>query len=390
MFLIIMLAALTDAGAVSVFRLRSGDGVDHLVNASRAVAHSPVLKYLADDVGQVDGIPIAMVASAELGRIVHFINAIRVDEVDRAIQWCEETLCTTSMDELYRLLSAADFLNLRLMTIAMASAECTWGSISAMENLLTDDTLPLIMGVARLSQIAATNEQDAIVSQVRHALVGQGNISVVNVAHWNPSRPLMNVAARHGETRIIETLLMTPGIDVNVADQDQATPLYEAAIHGYADIVELLLNAPGIDPNAPDRYGVTPLYAVVLVATGGVDTIALLDDADVTDGYVVPGPDAAALDGITRVVKLLLGAPGIDVNAPDAFGMTPLHVAAEAGSAFVVELLLQAPGIDVHVRDSFGMTALQRAADLGRGGHVVPLLLSVTGNATGIDVNALR
>ncbi len=56
----------------------------------------------------------------------------------------------------------------------------------------------------------------------------------------------------------------------------------------------------------------------------------------------------AAENGHTECVKLLLAAPGIDVNKPDDDGETPLYRAAENGHTECVKLLLAAPGIDVN------------------------------------------
>ena len=62
---------------------------------------------------------------------------------------------------------------------------------------------------------------------------------------------------------------------------------------------------------------------------------------------------------VPAVVKRLIDA-GVDVNAPDSTGWTPLHFAARAGSAEAVQLLLDA-GAQVNVPDNKGITPLHRA-----------------------------
>ncbi|KAF6763519.1 ankyrin repeat-containing domain protein [Ephemerocybe angulata] len=91
----------------------------------------------------------------------------------------------------------------------------------------------------------------------------------------------------------------------------------------------------------------------------------------------------AAENSHEAVVKLLLAAPRIDVNAPDTDGRTPLCFAAQRGHEAIVKLLLTAPGIDVSVPDTDGRTPLIFAAIKGHEG-VVQLLLAIPG----VDVNA--
>ncbi|KAF6743832.1 ankyrin repeat-containing domain protein [Ephemerocybe angulata] len=82
-------------------------------------------------------------------------------------------------------------------------------------------------------------------------------------------------------------------------------------------------------------------------------------------------------------VKLLLAKPGIEVNAADTNGRTPLHVAAKGSHEAVIQLLLAAPGIDVNASDTDGRTPLHVAAAED---HEVILKLLLA--APGIDVNA--
>ncbi|KAF6763528.1 hypothetical protein DFP72DRAFT_477816 [Ephemerocybe angulata] len=91
----------------------------------------------------------------------------------------------------------------------------------------------------------------------------------------------------------------------------------------------------------------------------------------------------AAENGHEAVVKLLLASPGIDVNAPDTRRRTPLSFAAERGHEAVVKLLLAAPGIDVNAPETDGWTPLLYAA---RRGHEAAVMLLLA--APRINVNA--
>ncbi|KAF6759754.1 hypothetical protein DFP72DRAFT_884073 [Ephemerocybe angulata] len=66
------------------------------------------------------------------------------------------------------------------------------------------------------------------------------------------------------------------------------------------------------------------------------------------------------------MVKLLLAAPGIDVNAPATDGRTPLSFSAWDGHDAIVKLLLAVPGIDVNAADTSGWAAITWAAFNGK------------------------
>jgi ankyrin repeat protein len=98
-----------------------------------------------------------------------------------------------------------------------------------------------------------------------------------------------------------------------------------------------------------------------------------------------PGPPKisihqAAKDGNTEAVKLDL-ADGIDVNAKDDNGRTPLHHVAEEGHKEIAELFIAA-GADVNAKNNLGGTPLHEAAASGCK-EIVELLVT-----KGADVNA--
>ena len=66
------------------------------------------------------------------------------------------------------------------------------------------------------------------------------------------------IAVLHGHLRVVELLLDTGGVDINLESISGRTPIFWAAAHGYEDIVGLLLRA-GADPNLTGEDGRTPL-----------------------------------------------------------------------------------------------------------------------------------
>ena len=92
----------------------------------------------------------------------------------------------------------------------------------------------------------------------------------------------------------------------------------------------------------------------------------------------------AAKDGNIKAVKQHLAA-GVDVNAWDDSGWTPLHYVAHTGHKEVAELPI-ANGADVNVKSKFGETPLDLAI-----GHKHPEtadLLRKHGGKTGEELKA--
>jgi ankyrin repeat protein len=76
-----------------------------------------------------------------------------------------------------------------------------------------------------------------------------------------------------------------------------------------------------------------------------------------------------------KAVKLVLSAPGVDVNAPNHWGRTMLVLQCSWGRRRNVELLLADPRVDVNHVDVKGEPPLHIAANLGRD-RCVELLLA--------------
>ena len=76
---------------------------------------------------------------------------------------------------------------------------------------------------------------------------------------------------------------------------------------------------------------------------------------------------------VVQMAALL--AQGAEVNARNAHGWTPLHVAAAGGDPAVVALLLQ-HGADVHAQSHIGITPLDNATTRGGRKAVIDLLLA--------------
>jgi len=181
------------------------------------------------------------------------------------------------------------------------------------------------------------------------------------------------MAAIRGNTAILQSLL-DAGADVNATNIQGATALHSAAQEGHSESVALLLKV-GADPHASGlKQQVTPLF---LAAQGGHVPVmrALVEtgvDVNATnpDGYT-PLHIAVLNDQSATTQYLIKAGANVRLKGGDD-GYTPLHAAAIGSSKDATRVLLEA-GADVNERSSSGVTALQ-IAESQRDKELVQLL----------------
>ena len=76
----------------------------------------------------------------------------------------------------------------------------------------------------------------------------------------------------------------------------------------------------------------------------------------------------------TKIVKLLLEQPFVDLNCTNKYGQTALHIAAMMNSVEATKMLLAAT-VNLNGTDKFGQTALHKAAR-GDNVEIVKMLLA--------------
>ncbi|KAI7923757.1 hypothetical protein M0657_001243 [Pyricularia oryzae] len=170
------------------------------------------------------------------------------------------------------------------------------------------------------------------------------------------------------ESGILQELLNPKwGLDIWGPNSEGNTTLHLASRSGgTGEGVRLLLARDDVDVNCKNNKGQTPLHLacnwdrpLVWTCPGyRHDKRFPEDKAGLVHDYF-DDPQ------LVKPVELLLGHSGIDLNARDEDGRTPLHLAAANGETRVVKMLLSQSGVDINARDDQGQTPLHRAAAQG-------------------------
>jgi ankyrin repeat protein len=195
--------------------------------------------------------------------------------------------------------------------------------------------------------------------------------------------------------------LLDHGADPNVQNQYGSTALIWSATD--FNKVKLLLDH-GANPNLASKKGRTALF-VAAMSDGSAPTVRLLiskgADIQAKDFLKTTALKAAAFGNDTETVKLLLDA-GLDPNAADLPGLTPLMMAAGWNGNVETTKMLLAKGANVNgtsrpvmglptriAPSKFGnLTALLMAAAFGPP-ELIKVLLDAGANVNGKDVRGM-
>lgn len=207
----------------------------------------------------------------------------------------------------------------------------------------------------------------------------------------------LHQAAERGHLAVVERLLKEKP-DLTRKGRFGDTPALRAERYGNYDIADLLNKVErsipeihraiqssdtealeeqltcGIDPNLKNVWDETPLH--IAAAEGRFDMArTLLENKCKVDAKTERGDTPLALaaaNGHPKIVHLLLNS-GANVNEKQRWGETALHRAAESGHLGIVDRLLRG-GAEVNVKDCWQDTPLHRAAQQGHVDVVKSLL----------------
>ena len=161
------------------------------------------------------------------------------------------------------------------------------------------------------------------------------------------TRDLYLNACRDGDLELARVLL-TRGADVNWRRDKYYfySGLHYAARFNYGDLLDLLLAQPGLEVNIRDKYNRTPL--MVACGWGSENSVRKLlqvagikiNCQDIWGGTAL---QLALENDYPGCIRILREASGLDWNLKDQNGDTPLLKAAFFGYADCLEIILSVP-----------------------------------------------
>ncbi|KAI0438824.1 ankyrin [Xylaria telfairii] len=191
----------------------------------------------------------------------------------------------------------------------------------------------------------------------------------------------LHLSAYFGLTEIVSGLIAT-GVDVDIEDCLQTTPLMYAAQAGHTNIVYLLLHS-GADPSRICRRGRTALHRACekSYATVVMEIVSSSKDVAVN---VIDGGSSCTFSALmwavrnenTEIVKHLLTRKDIDVNLkrPNHYRSSALHYCVIYEQIDIARLLLSDARTEINAVNASRKTALTLAVQCGYGDMVALLL----------------
>jgi hypothetical protein len=178
------------------------------------------------------------------------------------------------------------------------------------------------------------------------------DLEVRDDRNWTP----LMVAAFNGNLEFVQ-LLLKCGARISTRDKNGYTPLHWAAYNGHVDVLKFLIEK-GAEPDIPSQYGWT---ALMQAATRGhllACAYLIFRGADVnqatSDGWT--SLHKAANNGHIEIVKLLL-EKGANRFAKYQDGSTPIDLAIKAGHLDIVDMLNK--HVDIKKPDNSAPLTLQ-------------------------------
>lgn len=183
----------------------------------------------------------------------------------------------------------------------------------------------------------------------------------VNALNSERETPLMR-AVRFGDLKVIKILLEQENVDLYARNRYGYTALHIATIDGQLGALDLLLSSERLDVNCPDRCGNSAFWLSVELGRDDISERFLNDrrlDVNIKGGHTKARWQTTALfiacsRGNIQIVSSMLAAthvPRVDPNVKGDGRKSPLGISAYQGAYELVKMLLSADGIRINAVD---------------------------------------
>lgn len=209
--------------------------------------------------------------------------------------------------------------------------------------------------------LATLISSDHILTQLLNRKGRQPDLTLKN----DKGETALHLAAKRAGTSFAN-YLVEAGAPVDAADKEGNTPLHVAAKSGFGSLAITCIEK-GADVNAPNAKGETPL--VLAAHERKWSTVADLmkhgasADCRNKDG-MTPLMLVAVFGEFAKDLAAELLARGADPLQEDHLGLTALMYAACAGNTPVLKILLAAKDVDLNAPNARGRTPFYCAADM--------------------------
>ncbi|MEN8225662.1 MAG: ankyrin repeat domain-containing protein [Bacteroidota bacterium] len=181
----------------------------------------------------------------------------------------------------------------------------------------------------------------------------------INIQDDNGMTPLLFALSRRN---LASLHLIDKGADINLRSNNGWSPIHMAIAARSQDVAIRLLEM-GANVNMSLESGATPLHSAVSFGNIGV-VKTLIERGAKIDAVTDHGEQALswAVNPNSYETALFLIQQGADVGHKNGHGATWLHNIAGRGTAFGIAELAMDRGIDVNAQDNWGRTPLYMAA----------------------------
>lgn len=216
------------------------------------------------------------------------------------------------------------------------------------------------------------------------------NMKEINLNHLNKmGQNLMHLASKINDTELQKEIINNDKIEINLKDKNQKTPLHYAIQNEKESFLKELISKNRTDINIKDCDNNTPLmitiktrkesYSLLLINHPKID-ICQRDSKNNNYLHIACEKENSGI--VTSLIS-----KGVDINAKNDDGNTPLHIAIMRNDSKAVSCILKCGKVvSINERNEKGFTPLHIACDnhsYRSDGMIINQLLSYRG----IDVN---